>query len=205
MIEPLGEATVLGHGIAFANPAITVQRSPFHTQPFWIGTGGARGINANVAPPVFLGDIIIRGGICRFTISNPDTGIPQLVKVWLVWAKPNPSKQVWTVIDQDEKDMEWDPTVEAEFGTKFGKVIFKREILMNPGVRPFTVVHRLKTQKIDQAVFNGSDNITDDELAGNQPWWCWQMVPLVTNPGASPVTTLISFNLSFSGDESEIA
>jgi len=197
------ESTTLGSGVVNVCPAITINQNPFHAvgTEFWTGAGGAAGINANVTPPQFLGDIVLRGGIIRFTLANPDTGIPQLLKVWLVRVFRNPSVQVYSQLNQQLKNLEYDPSVEAEFSTKFGRIVFKREILMNPGRIPFTVVHRLQVQKIDQDVWRGKDTLLDDELAGNQYYWIWQLVPLFTNPTSDVTQTFISYNLSFSGDE----
>lgn len=191
--------TTLGKVIIKARPMITVDNSWHHTAAFWQAGGGAQPVEAGGTVEAFKGDITIRGGMCRYTVANPESSVPILLKVFAVWTRKNPSMDVYNRMALDVEDMEWDPTIIPEFSS-FGAVMFKRETLLLPGGRPFSCQYRLRPQKVDQTIFRGADGLTVDTPAGNQPWWVYMMTPLLGNSTADDVISLISFNLSFSGD-----
>jgi len=189
-----------GKGNVKMIPMITVDDNYYHSNPFWISNGGARILDRDSSVPTFEGDLVIRGGLCRYTVTNPDGGVPVLMRVYGVWANKNPNYDVYTGMESELHDLEWDPSINADFSS-FGKIMFKKETLLLPGARPFSVVYRLRPQKIENQVFRGTSGVLLTSVpAGAQPWWVYQMVPLINNASADDVISIISFNLSFSGD-----
>jgi len=188
-----------GNGLTYMRPAITVNDAIWHTDPFWTAIGGAQSIDASVPVPLFRGDITLRGGFARFTTSNPDTGVPVRIKVFGVWSNRNPSSEITTNLHGTSHAMEWEPSVEPDF-SQFGRVILRREVTLLPGAQPFECSYRFRPQKIDQNVFIGENPFLLNVPGGNQLWWVWQMIPLVNNAAADAVSSLLSFNISFSAD-----
>jgi len=191
--------TGFGNGLVYMRPAITVDDAIWHTAPFWLSTGGAQQIDASTPVPLFRGDVTLRGGFSRLTTTNPDSGVPVRIKVFGVWANQTPSTEITTRLHGNSFAMEWDPSVEADF-YQFGRVIMRREVTLLPGAQPFEVSYRHRVQKIDQNTFIGENPFLLNVPAGSQLWWVWQMIPLVNNAAADAVSTLLSFNLSFSAD-----
>lgn len=195
-----GLTTGFGNGIVYLRPAITVEDQPYHTLPFWTTGGGAQPIDTGVPVPLFSGDVVQRGGMCRIVITNPDSAVPVRVKVFGVWAREVPKLQVYANTHATVFSQEFDPSIVPDFH-EFGSVMFRREVLLLPGAQPFEVTHRLKPQKHDQNVFMGNTSlIVNSNPAGNQLWWCFQMVPQTSNAAVDNLSVLISFNLSFSAD-----
>lgn len=197
--------TTVGSGIVYCRPAITVEDSFIHTNPFWTTGGGLQILDQGAIASSFRGDLVIRGGIVRFTITNGDPVAadvpPYKVKVWCVWANTNPEATVLNNLQGNSRSLEWDPSIEPDFHD-FGKVLFKREVNMLPGAQPFEVSHRLRVQKVDEATFQGvaASPTSLVDPAGSQLWWMWQAIPLAANATADALTVLLNFNLSFSGD-----
>lgn len=199
-IANLTISTGFGNGVVYMRPAITVENNPYHTLPFWTVAGGAQQLNEADAVPLFKGDITLRGGICRIVVTNSDIQ-PVRAKVWAIWAERTPSTNVYNLTNAVVRSQEFDPSVVPDFHL-FGKVLYKKEVLLLPGQQPFEVVHRLKVQKIDQRDFNGEAASPGDldEMAGSQLWWCWQLIPQTENTVADNYSALLSFNLSFVAD-----
>jgi len=197
----IGALTGLGSGVVYLFPAVQNDpvTQPFITQPFWTLTGGVQATDRGIVPPLFTGDLVLRGGFARISVVNPET-IPIRVKVYAIWANKLPSLLVYNSTHNNLRNMEWDPSIEPDFN-QFGKVIARREVMLLPGANPFEMIHRLKVQKIDQNVFTGESVPGTTEPAGSQLWWGVQAVPLTTNPVSDNVQIIRSYNLSFTGDE----
>lgn len=156
-------------------------------------------IDFGVTPPDFLGDITLRGGICRLMVGAYPENVNIRVKVFAVWANKNPDADLYTAVNNTNKPLEFDPTLIPDFTTKFGRILYTKEAMVPQG-ETFEVVHRLKPQKIDRAVFTGE--LAPIEPAGSQLWWMLMLSPLDSNALAAAVTVTNSYNVSFSADAS---
>lgn len=164
---------------------------------FW-EPGIVQDIDFGVAPPLFQGDITLRGGIARLTIGAYPENVGLRVRVYAVWAIPNPDINLYNAVNNTNKSVEFDPSLIPDFTTKFGKILYSKQAMVPVG-ETFEIVHRFKPQKIDQAVFTGQPGPAF-EAAGSQLWWLVLVSSLETNTISSSITTVNSFNLSFSAD-----
>jgi len=168
---------------------------------FWEAGGGAT-FPANVGGtvPTFDGDIILRGGVCRIALANRVDALAAIqtdnvrCTVYAVWTTANPaalglSNPVSTM---------WDPSLVPDF-EKYGKVMWKREVLLKADGESVELFFKFKVQKIDQAVF-GSALAT---IRGQSLMWLVHVSQL-TNTEAAPtpenIDILVSHNVSFSSD-----
>lgn len=187
-------------GSVYMVPALQVLAAlspfqPFHTSVFWTVAGGLRDLDFGVTPPLFKGDITLRGGIARLFIGSYPENVPLRVKVWAVWSKTQPDVDIYNAVNNTNQPTEWDPSTVPDFTTKFGKILYSKQALVPVG-ESFEIVHRFKPQKIDQVRFTG----TALEPAGNQLWWMFQLVNLDANTLSDRITCVNSFNVSFSAD-----
>jgi len=121
---------------------------------FWTVAAGLQQNDVGVTPPIFNGDIILRGGIGRITISNlPDLTGTSLdncrVTVFAVWTTASPILPAGFPATPSTM---WDPSVQPEF-EKFGKVLFKRDVILKADGDSVQFDFKFKVQKIDQQVF----------------------------------------------------
>lgn len=158
--------------------------------PFWLPEGGYQEIDANEVMPAFThGDIVIRGGKVGATFSiGQQAGVCFVVKCWVFKTKNRPNLSA-VKFKSIERNCGWDPTVNPEVGTEFGKLLFYKEAHLSPYVNhSFTVETRLKCQKIDKADF--ADNM------GAQIVYVVQVVNL-GNDTSRPIGITKYHNLSF--------
>lgn len=162
---------------------------------FWTALGGAVASDSGVVVPTFVGDIILRGGMSRITVTNranPSETMPSdpvRVTVFAVWTKSNPAALTFT----SAPPTLWDPSLTADFD-RYGKVMWKREALLKGDGEVVEYFFRYKPQKIDQAEFNNG---------GSRLQWfvlVSQTSNVETTPTAETVDIVISHNVSFSGD-----
>lgn len=151
-------------------------------------------MDSGSALPTFVGDITLRGGLSRMMFFNSED-IQMRIKVYAVWAIKNPSFTVYTALNNSGRGVDWDPSCVAEFSTEFGKIMYSKEAIVDPG-QNFEVVHRFKPQKIDQVRFLGAAA----DPAGSQLWWMFVAACTTVNPGAGSIRIVNSWNLSFSAD-----
>jgi len=150
--------------------------------------------------PLFRGDIILRGGFCRLTVGAYPENVPVRIKVWAVWAKENPDISVYTLFNNTNQQVEWDPSLLSDFSTRFGRVLYHKEAMVPIG-ESFEIIHRLKPQKVDKPTFTGAPaGIGFAEPAGNQLWWLLSVCPLDVNGIPNQLICVNSYNVSFSGD-----
>lgn len=158
---------------------------------FWDAGGGAQPKDFGGVVPAFSGDAVIRGGYARVTIAPTLSDTEALfIRVYAVWA-PNLNGLAAEINDlQVTKSKDWEPSVFPDF-TKIGKILYSRETIARPGDNPFTVVHRLKPQKVDRNRFQ----------AGHLQLWWLIMVGKASEteavPTAKSVSVTRSFNMSF--------
>lgn len=163
---------------------------------FWTLEGGLQQLDANVVPPNFTDDIILRGGISRVVACNINDTNPVKVRIWAIWAKSNPNSA--KIINQNVST-EWDPSLVPDF-QKFGRVLYEREAILLPGGNPLVLVHRFKPQKIDQAVFKGELGVGSSVPGGSQLYWMIGVANYSAEAASAAVHVCVSYNLSFSGD-----
>jgi hypothetical protein len=162
---------------------------------FWAAAGGAQAVDTGVAVPSFDSDIVLRGGIARIHVMNPEDDVPMRVKIYGVWAASRPSAAVYTAVHNQNRSLEWDPSIEADFH-EFGKVLFVKEAMLANINETIECVYKFKPQKIDQHEHLGSAT----QPSGNQLWWMVTIAPLTTNVISDLAPFVKSFNLSFVGD-----
>lgn len=180
----------------YLGPALstTTFTSPIIANPFWSSTGGLQGIDNAVPLPTFVGDVTLRGGICRLSLFNQDD-VQIRFKVYAFWVIKNPSFRVYTQLSGSSRPVEWDPTSIQEVSTEFGKVLYQKEATIDPG-QSMEVVHRFKVQKLDIVRFQGG--VSDP--AGSTLYWMVSFIPLINNAAAGNCIATSSWNLSFSAD-----
>jgi len=160
--------------------------------PFWTAAGGARSSDTGVAVPPFNGDIVIRGGMARFTIVNNANVDAIRIRLFVVRSIANPNFTLLPAANSIIGPTSWDPSLLAEF-SKFGRVLRSYEFLLLPGQRPVTVKFPLKTRKVDQNIH------TSDR--GQRFWWFFHTSNVSEiDANQNTVTFHTSHNLSFVGD-----
>lgn len=153
--------------------------------PFWGVAGGAQPETTGIAVPNFDGKIILRGGMIGIRMSNQvASASPVQATVFLV--RPVNDAVFITGVN---RDYGWDPSIEPDFNTTVGRIIYKRSFLLeNSNV--CETRYRVKLSTYDPGTFT-------DQL-GQLRW----MVTLgnTENATAEGVTVTRFHNLSFSAD-----
>ena len=165
---------------------------------FWVSTGGAQPVDTGVALGTFGRSIVIRGGVCRACVANPNADIGPTggdtlrVTVYGVWTVKNPNFTGFPVASVPQS---WDPSVIPDFSMNVGKVILRRDFMLQPNGGVEDVYYRMKPRRVDQIEYlNG----------GNQLMWVFcvgQLTNTETIPAAESYTYTVGHNLSFVGDE----
>lgn len=184
----------------FATPNnMTVAQTWFRTMlqaetvNFWTVAGGLVDKDFGEAPPAFRDDKIIRGGYARISISSNTDAEALMVKVWAVWLTSNPNLTRLALVTSNANAIDWEPSMFPDF-QRIAKVLYNRQAILRAGDNPFTVVHRLKPQKIDDDVYAG---------LGSQLGWIVSVSKLTVTqavPVAQQLNVVYSYNLSFSAD-----
>lgn len=181
----------------------TVFGNTVEADPFWLGTGGLQAHEIGKPLATFGdNDIVLRGGIASLLFaSSPTANVPLKIRLWAVRANSLIDPALIAFIQAPAKGINWDPTLVAEFRQDFGKIIFSKEILLEPGAQPTQIKWRLQVQKIDQATWQGASTVPVTPGA-SKLYWMWQIIP--TSLQVSPTTELVyiqkGYNLSFSAD-----
>lgn len=167
---------------------------------FWLVAGGAQPHDQAVAVDTFTGDIILRGGITKFVVTNNPNELlssasdPVRVQIFMVWTNKDPgTATVFPGPFPVNVPTTWDPTVVPEF-TRVGKLISRREFLLKGDGESCEVIFKHKVQKIDQAV----------HITGGGRLFFFVTVNQLSNTEAVPapetLTWIMSHNLTFTGD-----
>lgn len=151
---------------------------------FWLTAGGAVRVDTAGTMPLFNGDIILRGGIFSFTISNQNATDVR-ASIWLIQSVQDPD----FVFEPANVSQLWDPSVSPDFVSHLGKPFVNRTILIEGGTS-YTFTRRLNMQKIDQTTYN---------LEGRSPL-IYLSISNVGQAAATTVRLTRSYNLSFSAD-----
>jgi len=171
--------------------------------PFWLGTGGLQPHETG-KPLALFGDndIILRGGIASLVFAPATTSlIPLKVRLWVVRTNPIIDPAIILAIQGVAKGVNWDPTLVPEFRQDFGKIIFSKEILLEPGAQPTQIKWRQQVQKIDQATWQGSTG-PPVVPGANKLYWMWMVIPnsVQATPTSEPLYIQKGYNVSFSSD-----
>lgn len=161
---------------------------------FWTTGGGAVSEDAGVALPTFVGDIILRGGISKLSVSNRVGGTEVSptdnvrVTIFTVWTQPDIPPFTFPAA----VPITWDPSVFGDF-QRYGKVIGKKEAILQAHGDSVEVTFRHRIQRIDQNVhFN---------LGSRLVWFV--LVSEMSNSDTNTVETVDivnSISYSFVGD-----
>lgn len=160
-------------------------------------------LDAGVVVPPFSGDIVIRGGMSKCSVSNASDDAIK-VKIWAVWADNGPPPGSQAALDSITVPLEWDPSILAEFST-FGKVLWSKEAILNPTAtlagNPFVLFHKTKPKKIDEFIWNGLSTgaIATSTPGGDQLYW-FIGVSRYTGAGIENVQVTVSWSMSFAAD-----
>jgi len=183
-------------------PATLVDATLFTVTPggnvagnvFWIPAGGAQSEDTGVAVPSFIGDIILRGGVSRVSISNRiDPIVTQptdcvRVTVFTVWT----NKDIPGFAFPATVPIGWDPSVFPDF-QRHGRVIGRREAILKPDGEALELYYRHRIAKIDQNEF----------VAGGNRLQYFILVSQMGNSDAAQpevVDVVTTINYSFSAD-----
>jgi len=154
------------------------------TDPFWVVAGGLLAIDTGITPPLFSGDIILRGGVYTVTFANLSSNDIKL-RLWVTKSVPDPA---FTLVPSSAS-LSWDPSCSPDFNSQVGKVYDNRTVTIEGG-NSYSFSKRFNVQKIDQVTYT---------LEGNSPI----IYAAACNMGNSTANTLRvvkSYNLSFSAD-----
>lgn len=162
--------------------------TPGPTTAFWTTTGGLQVPDVGSSAYTFSGgNLIIRGGQVGITISAPDTVTDDCnVKIYVVRLTKRPDDTL--VIAAPSYGSMIDAT--ADF-SNFGKVLYSREATVNYQNPSFTLVHRLRCEKIDMEMYGTT--------LGQQIAFVAVLTNMIDGT-ANTLSAVIWHDLSFSGD-----
>lgn len=118
---------------------------------FWTVLGGTQQEDAGVAVPTFNGDIILRGGVTRLSVTNKYSlvaGDPVRVTIFTVWNQPT----VPGFVFPSNVPITWDPSCFPDF-QRNGKVLSRKDAILQTAGESVEVYYRHKVQRIDQGVY----------------------------------------------------
>ncbi|AXF52239.1 MAG: putative capsid protein [Anthevirus perseuis] len=160
---------------------------PGPTTAFWTVTGGIQPVDTGVAAPAaFSGDLIIRGGQVGMTLSAADAVTDEIaVSVFECWLAKNADDTVLPAT------LEWGTMIDfAPDFANFGKILSRKDMIINNQYPAVTFTRRLRPQKIDQEQF---------AKPGQQ--FCWIVVVAnLTQASAETINIVTWHDLSFTGD-----
>lgn len=159
--------------------------------PFYTVAGGATPVDAGVAVGTIRGDVILRGGISRLTLVNQDLDDAVRAEVWVVQSTEQPISLA-AYLSPNTVPTDWDPSCIPDF-QRFGRILYKREVLLLPQAQPFVVNWRHRPRKIDQAAY----------VAGKDIYWLTAIGKVSDTLGLSTpaaVRETATFNVSWTAD-----
>lgn len=164
----------------------------FAGNAFWVTAGGAVNPDGGVMPTFSANsDITVRGGVYGIRIGNiPDLSDANKDSINVVIYLIKTSKGFTPAsVPATSVSVGWDPTLIADFQTTIGKVILRKNFLVNEG-DSFTIERRMSVQKVDQTEYGN--------LISEYQW----MVVYGNTAGVSANTLKVTtyYNMSFSGD-----
>jgi len=165
---------------------------------FYTVGGGLQQVDNAVTPPLFTGNIVLRGGICRLALANRinPTEVQNTdccrVTVYAVWTTASPIAAGGFPASLSTM---WDPSLQPDF-ERFGKVMWKKEAILKADGEAAQFYFKFKVQKIDQAIY------TLNPRGQTLVWMV--LVSQLTNTETIATPEVVDFvtshNVSFSGD-----
>lgn len=153
--------------------------------PFWTTAGGLLQTDSSITPPLFKGDIILRGGVWECQCTNTSTTNDVRIKVWVMRSTNDPDFSFEPALPP----VAWDPTAAPDFIKEIGKPYMFREIVLEQG-NSYTLKGRFKLQKIDEVTYGRQ---------GLSPL-VYMLFHNVGHATATTINVLYNYNLSFSAD-----
>lgn len=153
-------------------------------QQFYTQAGGAIPPDGGTVG-LFLGNIVIRGGIIGMRVCNINSGATTIgVRVYLIKTSENVS---FSSIPANVP-IGWDPTLVQDFQKNIGTVVLKREAILENNAA-LDVKYRLRPWKIDRDLFDL-----------DQRSYVWLVLQNDFEGAASAVSNCAYFNISFAAD-----
>lgn len=152
--------------------------------PFWVAAGGGVSVDTGIALPLFIGDVILRGGVYTATFANTTANDMQL-KLWFSTTVPDP---VITIVPTNTA-LSWDPSMTPDFNSQVAKSWMQKTVIIEGG-NSYSISHRFKIQKVDQTTYI---------VEGLTPI-IWMSLSNLGHSTASVLRVVRSYNLSFSAD-----
>jgi len=152
---------------------------------FWTGAGGLRSTDIGVTPPLFSGDITVRGGMWGMNFRNTSSTLPVSMKLYLGRTIGNPTYSL-----PASSTTGWDPSIEPDLTKLYGKSYYSTIIQLEPG-ETWKIERRIGIMKINQYDWQS--------IGGLSPF----VLYTAANVGHSTATTInvdTYFNLSFAAD-----
>jgi hypothetical protein len=162
--------------------------TPGPTTAFWTATGGLQAHDTGGAIPTFKNDLIIRGGRVGMTIVASDSITDDIgVTVYTCWAKNEANYSAIAA------NVTWGSNIDvsADFA-EFGKVLSRKDYIINHLYPTTTLEHRLRVQKIDQNEYGTSQ--------GQQIVFILVITNLTTASASPNINVVTYHDMSFSGD-----
>lgn len=178
---------------ATANTATTNILGALHPDGnvFWLASGGCNPQTSGGAVPTsWADDFVIRGGMISINFTNiAASASPLRITCFLIKTGQDFDTTSFPASVQEG----WDPSVYPEFATQIGKIIMKREmVLENEGFAQ--VGYRLPVRKV-----NGANESTFRKT------YVWCVLTNSPETGADVVRVTYGFNISFTGDVIAVA
>jgi len=160
-------------------------------QNFWTALGGAVNPDGGAIPTFATNtDFTVRGGMFGLRVGNsPDSAdtdkdalsvIVYLIRTTKAWNSTSVTANVTTG---------WDPTLVQDFQTNIGKVVLRKNYLLNEG-ESFTIERRMGLSKIDQT-----------EYANSISEYVWLILAGTTTAFTTKALVATAYyNMSFVGD-----
>jgi len=157
------------------------------TGQFWTTNGGAVSHVSGGTVPTFDGDIVIRGGEIGVNILNVGD-VSVTVEVYLMFSVSNPTF-VTIGNGSGDSNIGFEPTMIPEFRQTNGKVLMKKEFLLQPD-QTGIVTRKLFVQKVDK----------DNFIAGASQYQWLVNCRNLQNDSVAVVNVARMYNLTFTGD-----
>lgn len=168
----------------------TIFQAMSNGNAFWTAAGGALDIDGGTIP-LFLDDLVIRGGTLSVTLTYVDDTITLGDHCKLRIALIKGAQNINFGTFNGTRDANWDTTMFPEFTSTIGSVVFSREFDLQNNGTSMTFKRRIGIRKIDQGQW-----VT---LGGARHYWYISATNPV-NSASVPITLTFGMNMSFSGD-----
>lgn len=159
-----------------------VQFTPALFNDFWESSMLQPLDSGATTDPLFTGDLVIRGGKMGLSLYNDESSSVKIF-VWLVKIR----KGLTPTFSTADKDLGWDPTLQPDFRSDYGTVIFSAQKIIQPQ-DTWVLERRIPVMKIDR---------TEHTQNKTYQWF----VGINGQTGSAvDISGVVYYNLSFTGD-----